>query len=94
MLADDHPVLRKGLADLLREQSHVVGEAQDGLEAMELFKTEPDVVLMDVTMPRLSGIEATRLMNRVFISLSSFLIAIKQYLANQSNFPCDLSRLS
>lgn len=63
MLADDHPVLRKGLADLLREQSQidVVGEAQDGQEAMELaFQTQPDVVLMDITMPRLTGIEATR----------------------------------
>ncbi len=63
MLADDHPVLRKGLANLLREQSQieVVGEAQDGQEAMELaLQTQPDVVLMDITMPRLSGIEATR----------------------------------
>lgn len=63
MLADDHPLLRKGLADLLREQSQidVVGEAQDGQEAMELaLETQPDVVLMDITMPRLTGIEATR----------------------------------
>jgi signal transduction histidine kinase/ActR/RegA family two-component response regulator len=63
ILADDHPVLRRGLADLLREQSQieVVGEAKDGQEAMELaLQKQPDVVLMDVTMPRLSGIEATR----------------------------------
>lgn len=63
MLADDHPVLRRGLADLLREQGQidVVAEAQDGEEAMELaLQTHPDVVLMDITMPRLTGIEATR----------------------------------
>lgn len=63
MLADDHPVVRKGLADLLREQAQidVVAEAQDGQEAMELaLQTVPDVVLMDITMPRLTGIEATR----------------------------------
>jgi signal transduction histidine kinase/ActR/RegA family two-component response regulator len=63
MLADDHPVVRKGLADLLREQAQidVVAEAQDGQEAMELaLQTQPDVVLMDITMPRLTGIEATR----------------------------------
>jgi signal transduction histidine kinase/ActR/RegA family two-component response regulator len=63
ILADDHPVLRRGLVDLLREQPQidVVGEAQDGQEALELaLQTQPDVVLMDITMPRLSGIEATR----------------------------------
>lgn len=63
LLADDHPVLRKGLADLLREQNRieVVGEARDGQEATELaLQIHPDVVLMDITMPRLTGIEATR----------------------------------
>jgi signal transduction histidine kinase/ActR/RegA family two-component response regulator len=64
VLADDHPVLRKGLADMLREQPRidVVGEAQDGQEALELtLQMLPDVVLMDITMPRLTGIDATRL---------------------------------
>lgn len=63
LLADDHPVLRKGLADMFREDPHldVVGEASDGCEAIDLaLRLRPDVVLMDITMPHLDGIEATR----------------------------------
>jgi PAS domain S-box-containing protein len=63
LLADDHPVLRRGLADLLRQRPEieVVGEARDGQEAVDLTQqNNPDVVLMDVTMPRMDGIAATR----------------------------------
>lgn len=63
LLADDHPILRKGLADLLHEnpEIQVVGEAGDGEEAVQLaHQTGPDVVLMDVTMPNVDGVEATR----------------------------------
>jgi len=63
LLADDHPILRKGLADVLGEQPGIelVGEAGDGEEVIKLAREiRPDVVLMDVTMPKLSGIEATR----------------------------------
>ena len=68
LLADDHPVLRKGLADLLREHPdlNLVGEAQDGQEATEMaLQMRPDVVLMDITMPRMDGIEATRQIKQV-----------------------------
>jgi PAS domain S-box-containing protein len=63
VLADDHAIVRQGLAGLLREQEaiEVVGEAADGRQAVEIaIQTRPDVVLMDVTMPGLNGIEATR----------------------------------
>lgn len=63
LLADDHPILRRGLADLLSESQgiEVVGEAGDGEEAIQLAQqTHPDIVLMDVTMPNVDGIQATR----------------------------------
>jgi CheY-like chemotaxis protein len=63
LVVDDHPLLRKGLVDLIQEQSQieVVGEAEDGQEAVDLaVRLHPDVVLMDVSLPRLTGIEATR----------------------------------
>jgi len=63
LLADDHPVTRQGLARLLEGQSDldVVGEATDGREAVAMTKRfHPDVVVMDVNMPGLNGIDATR----------------------------------
>jgi two-component system response regulator NreC len=65
MLADDHVVLRTGLAMLLNAQPDmsVVGEATSGLEAIEMAQSlEPDVILMDMTMPGVGGIEATEKM--------------------------------
>lgn len=62
LLADDHSVVRKGLRMQLQqqEQFEVVAEAADGREAVQLAETEnPDVVIMDIVMPGLSGIEAT-----------------------------------
>jgi two-component system response regulator NreC len=63
LLADDHRIVREGLRGLLESQSdlRVVGEADNGRRAVELAdELSPDVVVMDVGMPQLNGIEATR----------------------------------
>jgi DNA-binding NarL/FixJ family response regulator len=63
LVVDDHALFRHGLVSVLRTAAdvEVVGEARDGLEAIELAATlEPDVVLMDVRMPTVNGIEAAR----------------------------------
>jgi len=63
VLADDHQIVRQGLAVLLSEEPgiEIVGEASDGREAVDLVEyLEPDVVVMDVSMPVMSGHEATR----------------------------------
>ncbi len=62
MLADDHRMLREGLRRSMSERGFdVVGEARDGAEAVDLAAAlRPDVILMDVTMPELDGVEATR----------------------------------
>jgi len=80
MLADDHAVVRQGLAQLLEKESdiEVVGAAADGQEAVELAaRLAPDVILMDLSMPRLNGVEATSAIHRVLpeiriIGLSMF----------------------
>jgi two-component system response regulator NreC len=64
LLADDHTIVREGLKRLLDGEPDmtVVGEAADGIEALEKAKSlHPDVVLLDVAMPRLSGLEAVHL---------------------------------
>lgn len=63
VIADDHHVVRRGLLFFLKTQKdiEIVGEAKNGKEAVELAATlKPDVVLMDLVMPELDGIEATK----------------------------------
>ena len=63
LIADDHALLRNGLRGMLdaQEDMEVVGEAQDGAEAVEeALRLHPDVLIMDIRMPRVDGIEATR----------------------------------
>ncbi|MBT4641047.1 MAG: response regulator transcription factor [Deltaproteobacteria bacterium] len=63
LLADDHTIVRKGLCALLEEETDisVIGEAEDGREAVEkAFTLEPDVVVIDIGMPSLNGLEAVK----------------------------------
>jgi DNA-binding NarL/FixJ family response regulator len=63
LLVDDHAIVRQGLHSLLEKEPdiEVVGEAEDGREALELARELlPDVVVMDITMPNLNGVDATR----------------------------------
>jgi DNA-binding NarL/FixJ family response regulator len=65
VLADDHPIVREGLASVLETQPdfEVVGQANDGAEAVDLVSAlKPDVVLLDLEMPRLDGVQALRAM--------------------------------
>jgi DNA-binding NarL/FixJ family response regulator len=63
VVADDHKIVREGLVKLLegRTDFSVIGEAADGEEAVKMvLEKKPDIVIMDIWMPRLSGIDATR----------------------------------
>jgi DNA-binding NarL/FixJ family response regulator len=62
LIADDHPLMRKGLTDLLNgvDGIEVVGTADEGAAAVALaYAVKPDIVLMDISMPGMDGIEAT-----------------------------------
>lgn len=87
LIADDHRVVREGLVAILKtkENIEVVGEAQDGQEAVEKARTlEPDVILMDVSMPRMGGVEATRLIKREFPHIG--IVALTMYEEQQYIF--------
>ena len=67
MIVDDHPVFRSGLRSLLGTQPdfNIVGEAHNGEEAVNLARDlKPDLVLMDIRMPRLNGLDAARLIKK------------------------------
>jgi len=67
LVVDDHEVVRKGICTLISAQADwaVCGEARDGAEAVDMAKTlRPDIILMDVTMPRMDGVRASAILHR------------------------------
>lgn len=79
VLADDHQMLREGLAGLLAGESDftVVGEASDGLEAVRLAgELRPDVLILDVTMSGLNGIEAAKAVTRDFPEIAILAVSM------------------
>ena len=79
LLADDHPIVRKGLRFMLDKERgiKVVGEASDGREAIKKVRQlHPDIVLMDITMPKLNGLEATRQIKRQFPEVTVLILSM------------------
>jgi DNA-binding NarL/FixJ family response regulator len=79
VVADDHETLRDSLRDLFRciDDIEVLAMAEDGHQAVELTRTmKPDVVVMDIGMPRLNGIEATRRIVREFPDVKVIALSI------------------
>jgi DNA-binding NarL/FixJ family response regulator len=79
LIVDDHPVIRRGLKDILSEQKEieVCAEAGNAAEALELArKNKPDIVLMDITMPGRSGVEALQDIKREFPHMPVLMLSI------------------
>jgi len=79
LLVDDHPVVRKGIGSCFNGhgQVEVVGEAVDGQEAINKVKElSPEIVLMDIEMPVMNGLEATRLINRDFPEVKVLILSV------------------
>jgi two-component system, NarL family, response regulator LiaR len=78
MLAEDHKIVREGTRQLLEQSNdmQVIGEAADGLEAVKLAaEIQPDVIVMDVRLPRLNGIEATRMITTQFPKIKVLILS-------------------
>ena len=81
LLADDHTILRDGIRALLDDQAdiEVIGEAQDGQATVKMTaQLQPDVVVMDIAMPLLNGLEATRQIQRDFPQVKVLILTMHE----------------
>ena len=88
LIVDDHPVVRKGICFLLTGEKdiEVVGEAANGMEAIQqVEKHHPDVVLMDLIMPDMDGIEATRRISEKYPAVR--ILVLTSFVADDKVFP-------
>jgi len=79
ILADDHVIFRRGIRKIIQEVDdfEVVGEAGDGLELLELLKdTRPDLIILDISMPHLRGLEATEEIKRQYPQVKVLLLTM------------------
>ena len=79
LLADDHAIFRKGIRKILEEIDGVAvcGEASDGLELLELLKTtRPDLIILDISMPNLRGLEATEEIKKLYPEIKILLLTM------------------
>ncbi len=78
-IVDDHPLLRRGLRDVIGGNSafKIVGEAADGEEAMRLLATlKPDIVIIDIDMPRLNGLETIRALRQQAVAVKTIILTM------------------
>ncbi len=79
ILADDHVLVRQGIRKILQEDKNmkVVAEAGDGLELLEILKTTtPDMVILDITMPRLRGLEAASRIKKLYPQVKVLILSM------------------
>ena len=79
LLADDHTIVRKGLCSLLEDEEgiEIIGEAEDGREAINLAeKLHPDIIVMDIAMPGLNGLEATRQLKKLYPEIKILILSM------------------
>lgn len=86
VLADDHALVRRGIRKIIEEAPdlEVVGEAGDGMELLEILKTiRPDLIIIDIAMPRLRGLEATKRIKELYPHVQVMILSMhgsKEYL--------------
>ena len=91
ILADDHRIFRDGIKSLLSDNEHIniIGEASSGNELLNLLKTHhPDVVIVDITMPGLSGIEVTKHISELYPEIKTMILSMhtdEEFVINSIN---------